>query len=514
MTQLNTADYLLEAAPPAATALVAGNRRYTYADVRQAAARLAGALAAAGVEASDRVGLLAHNSLFWLASYLGILKLGAIAAPLAPPLPPAELAEQCQLAGCRVICAERRLSQLARPHFSPDLRWIEEDVLSQPGPDLWPAPALIEDDEQEAALMFTSGTTARPRAVRITHRNIHANTDSIITALGLSADERILVLLPFYYCFGTSLLHTHLRLGACLVLASTFVYPELALSTLEAERCTGLAGVPSTFQTLLRNTSFPKRRWPSLRKVQQAGGKLHPVLIQELMAAVPDGEVFVMYGQTEATARLSVLAPADLPAKLGSIGRGLPGVSLQVMGDSGRQVAPGEVGEIIARGDNVSPGYWRDPAATRERFVAGALHTGDLATVDQDGYLYIVDRQADFIKASGFRVSSYQVEACLLELPQVVSAAVVGVPDLVRGEAICAFLTLQAGCHLEPPRAIAHCAQRLARHMVPSVVKIVERMPMNAQGKILKTTLRQMAAQDLPELDQALTPAPLLVKAG
>ena len=246
--------------------------------------------------------------------------------------------------------------------------------------------------------MFTSGTTAKPRAVRITHRNIQANTSSIIEYLDLSADDRMLAILQFYYCFGASLLHTHLRVGGSLALANSFVYPEVVLDLMVAAECTGFAGVPSTYQTLLRNSTFPKRQIQSLRKVQQAGGKLQTVLIQELVQAVPNGQVYVMYGQTEATARLSYLPPELLKTKLGSIGRGIPGVTLRVMNESGTEINPGEVGEIYAWGDNVSPGYLDDPEASAQKFVDGVLHTGDLATVDEDGFIYVVDRKADFIK--------------------------------------------------------------------------------------------------------------------
>jgi acyl-CoA synthetase (AMP-forming)/AMP-acid ligase II len=346
--------------------------------------------------------------------------------------------------------------------------------------------------------MFTSGSSAAPRAVRITHRNIQANTEAIIACLQLSSAERILVVLPFHYCFGTSLLHTHLRAGGTLVLSNTFAYPETTLALMAEQQCTGFAGVPSVYQTLLRNSTFAKRNWPALRKLQQAGGKLPPGLIAELRAAVPHADVYVMYGQTEATARLSYLPPALLGTKLGSIGRGMPGVELRVVGEDGADVRPGEVGEIVARGDNVSPGYWQDPAASAETFTAGVLRTGDLATMDDDGFIYIVDRKGDFIKSFGHRVSSQQVEACLLELPQVVAAAVVGEPDATRGEAIRAYVTVRAGASVQPEALAAHCAMRLARHMVPASVTIVERLPMNAQGKVIKAALRQTIAPQAP----------------
>jgi acyl-coenzyme A synthetase/AMP-(fatty) acid ligase len=232
-----------------------------------------------------------------------------------------------------------------------------------------------------------------------------------------------------------------------------------------------------------------------LRLIQQAGGKLHDVLIKELITAKPNVKIFVMYGQTEATARLSYLPPDLLPVKLGSIGRGIPGVELRVLGEDGNPVGSGEVGEIVARGDNISPGYFHDPESSAEKFFDGALRTGDLATVDKEGYISIVDRKDDFIKTWGYRVSSQEVESCVLQLPDVVSAAAVGVPDIQSGEAIHVFATLRPRAELTPDAIQAHCRGCLAKHMVPKVVRIIGTMPLNTNGKIVKSELRRMASQ-------------------
>jgi acyl-coenzyme A synthetase/AMP-(fatty) acid ligase len=221
------------------------------------------------------------------------------------------------------------------------------------------------------------------------------------------------------------------------------------------------------------------------------------VLIDELRSAVAPAEVYVMYGQTEATARLSYLPPEFLTSKLGSIGRGIPGVTLKVLDEAGAPVEPGQTGEIVAWGDNISPGYWCDAEATVEKFVGGTLRTGDLATVDKDGFIYVVDRKSDFIKSFGYRVSSQQVEACILELPEIVAAAVVGVLDLKRGEAIVAFVTLRDGANLKPNDVLAHCATHLAHHMRPKLVVVLERLPATPQGKVMKTELRKLALAEV-----------------
>jgi long-chain acyl-CoA synthetase len=348
--------------------------------------------------------------------------------------------------------------------------------------------------DADVAYMFTSGTTGRPRAVRVTSRNIKANTESIIEYLKLDRDQRILVVLPFYYCFGASLLHTHLRVGGSLVFCNTFAYPETALDMIEKMGCTGIAGVPSTYQTLLRNSSLPRRELKTLKKIQQAGGKLQTVFIQELMAALPEAQIHVMYGQTEATARLSYLPPELLRAKLGSIGKGIPGVRLAVLNEAGDPVKPDEVGEIMAWGENISPGYLNEPEASIGKFVSGCLHTGDLATVDSDGFIYVVDRKDDFIKCLGHRVSSQEVEAHVIQIPDIVSAAAIGVPDDVQGEAIIVFATLKKKSTITTEDVMAHCRQSMARHTIPKQVIFIDSLPMNAHGKVIKAKLKEVVA--------------------
>ncbi len=494
---MNVADYLLECGEDQRDALVAGRSRYSYLDVRRSAASLAREILDAGVQPGDAVGLLAPNSLFWVAAYLAIIKLGCVAVPFNPLSMPAELSVMTSFTGCKVMCMQRRYSRRFADVLST-LSPIYENIPDCSDHDwaLWNDLPDIESEEQDAALMLTSGTTASPRVVRVTHRNIRANTDSIITSLDLTHNDRIMVVLPFHYCFGTSLLHTHLRTGGSLVLSNSFAYPQVVLDLMLAEGCTGIAGVPSIYQTLIRNSTFPKREFPHLRKIQQAGGKLPPPLIQELMEIQPDAQIYIMYGQTEATARLSILPPELLPSKLGSVGRGIPGVELRVVYESGEDVAPGQVGEIVARGDNVSPGYLNNSEATSERFVDGTLHTGDLATVDDDGFIYIVDRTADFIKSHGYRVSSQQVEEAILQLCDVVAAAVIGEQDPVAGEAIIAHVVIRTKSQLSLEEIDAHCKRTLPRYMWPKEVIIVDSLPTSAQGKFVKSALREQRSAE------------------
>jgi acyl-CoA synthetase (AMP-forming)/AMP-acid ligase II len=491
---VNTADYLLEQGLDDRVVLIAGHAHWTYADLRAASARLAAELVQAGVQPLDRVGILGNNSLFWVAAYLAVLKLGATAVPFPVTALPDSIAAMQDVAHCRLLCAETKAYRRLAVSWPADLPTIFDSVLDQSGESCWPIGPTTELD-QVAALMLTSGTTAKPRAVCVTHRNLQANTNSIIEYLDLTHADRILAILPFFYCFGTSLLHTHLRVGGSLALVNSFAFPEVVLDVMERQQCTGFAGVPSNYQTLLRNSTFPQRPWSHLRKIQQAGGKLSTILIEELVRAVPQARVFVMYGQTEATARLSYLPPELLSSKLGSIGRGIPDVTLRVLNEAGQEVKPGETGEIYAWGDNICAGYLNEPEASAAKFVDGALRTGDLATVDEDGFIYIVDRAADFIKSYGYRVSSQQIEACVLELPEVIAAAAIGEPDAVRGEAIKVFVVLRPGTTLSATDIIGHCSQRLTTYMIPQTVIPIDQLPLNAHGKIVKTELRKLAAQ-------------------
>jgi long-chain acyl-CoA synthetase len=490
---MNISDYLLEIGNDNDLAIITEVGQYPYSSLRSASARIIEVLKANGVAPADRVGLLSSNSLFWIASYLGILKLGAVVVPFSTLSMPVDIKANRDFAGCKVTLVQQHFYSKYKEVLEDGLPLVFDDCLnSLPAKSWGDYPVDTSFNEyQEAALMFTSGTTDKPRAVRVSHHNIRANTESIIEYLSLSNQERIMVILPFYYCFGTSLLHSHLRVGGSLVIGSSFTFPEKILDMMQTYHCTGFAGVPSTYQTLIRNTSMPRRRMESLKKVQQAGGKLPAVQIKELMEILPGVQIFVMYGATEATARLSYLPPVMLNEKMSSVGKGIPGVELKVLNEASQPVKPGEVGEIFAWGENITMGYLNNQEATAEKFAGGAFRTGDLATVDEDGYIYVVDRKEDFIKSYGYRVSSQLIEACILELEDVVSSAVIGQSDPLRGEAIVAFVSLRSDSVLKREDIIAYCRQKLARYMVPKTVEILDTLPLSSQGKVLKSELRK-----------------------
>jgi len=490
---MNTSDYLFGIADEEAVAFITPERQIPYGLFKSMCSHLVEVLGNNNLSSGDRVAIWGINSPYWAAAYLAIMKIGAIAVPISTFISMEDFQRNMAFAGCKYLFVDEVLYHRNLKNSPGCPSFILDDELINVKRAAWPSADENFDIERDAAFMFTSGTTATPRAVRITHRNIQANTDSIIDYLALDSDERMMVVLPFFYCFGTSLLHTHLRVGATLVLAKSFVFPETVLDLMETSRSTGFAGVPTNYQTLLRNSTFTRRKLPHLRKIQQAGGKLHDTLIQELVDSHPQAKVFVMYGQTEATARLSYLPPELLSTKLGSIGKGIPGVTLSVAREEdGQAVKPGEVGEILAEGDNISPGYYMDPEATKEKFKNGILYTGDLATVDEEGFIYIVDRKSDFIKSYGNRISSYEIETCVLQIPEVVAAAAIGVPDERAGEKIRVFVILSSKSAVNAENIMEHCRKHLSRYMWPEDIVITKSFPVNAHGKVIKSELRKI----------------------
>lgn len=485
---MNASDFLLEWKDPASPAIEFPEGLHSYGELRALVDRVASAILASDGAVGDRILLLDDNSLFWVAAYLGIMRAGRVVVPLPPDIDGERLERVLRETEARIVFASTRTVDRESARLG-HLRVISQ-IPDTPRSAACPPP---REPDARAALMFTSGSTSEPRGVIVTHRNIIANTSSIIQFLGLTEADRMMVVLPFHYCFGTSLLHTHLRVGGTLVVEPRFRYPELVIRRLSESRCTGFAGVPSHFQILLRRSGLASRKYPYLRHVQQAGGHLPASDVTALRQALPGAQIFLMYGQTEATARLSYLHPDALDAKPGSIGRGMPGVELKVVGESGREVAPGEVGEIVARGENIAAGYWRAPKESRAVFREGALYTGDLATIDEEGFIYIVDRSSGFLKVRGERVSCREIENALLEFAELVDAAVVSVPDDLFGESVKAYIVPR---HPDSEgieeRLLLFSRRRLPPHLVPREIAVLPELPRNSAGKVRKSTLQAL----------------------
>jgi acyl-CoA synthetase (AMP-forming)/AMP-acid ligase II len=347
-------------------------------------------------------------------------------------------------------------------------------------------------EEDLAALMPTSGSSGDPRLVMVSHGNLIANTEAIIRSQNLGPDEKALLIMPVSYCFGASVAHTHLYQGGVVVFDSRFMFPDKVLQAVNTYGCTTFAGVPTVYNILLRRSHLGSIAMPGLRRFLLAGGALAPDCIQELRKIVPSADCVVMYGQTEATARISCLPPDRLGEKLGSAGLPLDNLQIRIADDKGHEVPTGFTGEIQVRGPSVCVGYLDDPEATQNRFGHGWLKTGDLGSVDEDGYLWIKGRTSEFIKIRGFRVSLAEVEAKVAAIPGVHECAAAGVQHPEAGEALALFIVED---RVEDNRAHT-VVERVRRALPPqwtcTSVKVVTELPKTANGKIARSQLQTL----------------------
>lgn len=443
----------------------------------------------------DRVVLWLPNGVEYIVAFYAVLLAGGVVVPTPPDQEAGRFREILRLCGARRILTTE---QVLRKRPAPAGAQVSSLLLS-------PEPLrdgavldfeILAGGDAPAAIFFTSGTSGVPKGVTLSHRNLLANTDSIQRYLAISHTERPLCLLPFYHAFGNSILQSHLLAGATLVLDGSLSFPESVVGAIAERRATSLSGVPNVFQTLLSRSSLGQADLPSLRTVTVAGGRLDPDLTSVLAFRVAPARLFVMYGQTEATARLSFLDPDELERRFGSIGKGIPGVELQVVNEQGRPIQPGELGEVRARGANIMQGYWNDPDGTAEVVRDGWLHTGDLATIDDDGFIYPRGRRSGFVKIAGFRVHPAEIESFIRREADVLAAVVVAYPD-ASGET-------RLGLFVQPwddqdELSVDHlrrlCAASLPRYQVPAYVEILPEFPVTNSQKIDHRALADRAAR-------------------
>jgi acyl-CoA synthetase (AMP-forming)/AMP-acid ligase II len=347
------------------------------------------------------------------------------------------------------------------------------------------SPAICAKNDL-AVLVPTSGSTGTPRFVMVSHGNLIANTKAIIPSQCLADDERAMLILPLSYCFGASVLHTHLYQGGGVVFDRRFMFPDKVLHAIDMFGCTTFAGVPTVYKILLRRSNIRSIPMPSLRRFLQAGGPLDSQSIQEMRAAVPTAEFYVMYGQTEATSRISCLNPDRLDEKLGSVGRPLDNLALRIVDEEGRDVPVGETGEITVKGPSICLGYLNDPEESHRVFKDGWLRTRDLAQVDGEGYIWIRGRKGQFLKMRGVRVSFGEVEARVAAVPGVYECATVAVPHPEAGEAIALFIV--------PDKGAQHVAEAVSRSLPPhwtcESINLVSELPKTSVGKISRAPLQ------------------------
>lgn len=336
------------------------------------------------------------------------------------------------------------------------------------------------------ALMPTSGSTGSPRLVMVSHGNLIGNTEAIIRSQGLGPDERAMLILPLSYCFGASVVHTHLQQGGGVVFDSRFMFPDKVLRAINSYACTTFAGVPTVYNILLGRSSIRSIPLPSLRRFLQAGGSLAPRSIQSMRKMAPAAEFFVMYGQTEATARISCLPPDRLGEKLGSAGVALDNLTIRIVDDQEREVPPGQSGEVWVKGPSVCQGYFDDPEETARKFQDGWLKTGDLASMDEDGFLWIQGRRGDFMKIRGVRLSFAEVEATVGATPGVHECAATSVPHAEAGESLALYVVPASGADDVAERV----RRALPPHWTCSAVHLVAQLPKTSNGKVVRSLLK------------------------
>ena len=486
---------------------------HSYAALEERAARLAHSLVDLGVMPGDRVGVLSENSPAFIIAHFAAHKAGAVVVPFQTDLRPDALGRLILDCEARVLFLGRtfltRLPALAAAGRMP-AHLILEGEAPQGGRAVPEAPPgssvhFLEQlreagstsplprrrtETDLAVLLYTSGSTGRPKGVMLSHLNLVSNAQAVVQYLELTSEDRGLVVLPFFYVYGQSLLYTHFLAGGSVVIENRFAFPSVALDTLRRTECTGFSGVPSTFMILLSHSTLRTQPpFPSLRYLSQAGGALAPHLQREVAQAFHPARLFIMYGATEASPRLTYLDPELLPRKWGSIGRAVPGVEVFVADSAGRRLPPGQQGEIVARGPNIMLGYWKDPQGTAEVLREGLYFTGDLGYEDDEGCLYIAGRSRDIIKAGGNRVSALEIEEFLLTLEGVKDVAVFAVKDPVLGEAIKGVLVVAPDAGVTEERVRSFCRMGLPPHKHPKYFEFRAALPKSPSGKVLKGEL-------------------------
>ena len=438
-----------------------------------------------------RVILLVPNSIAYIAAFYGILMSGGVVVPLPANTERGTLQKILESTEAFYIIS---ISQVLSRQ--PDLKGLQSDTicnddeLGAQNQTIHPKPAVTTADDL-AAIFFTAGSSGTPKGVMLSHSNLISNAQSIQEYLELKTDERSLCVLPFHHAFGNSVLQSHILLGSHLVLDGNALFPESIVKAAIFHRCTSLSAVPDLFRTLLERTSFKKADLSSLRYMSVAGGALPHAISVEISQCIAPARFYVMYGQTEATARLAYVPPEDLPELAdGCIGRAIPGVILEVVDEKGRTTEPGTVGELRAKGANVMRGYWRDATETRKRIRNGWLYTGDLATMDEAGWIILKGRRNALVKISGYRVHPVDLEEFALRSFPISQAVAVPYESKDVGTRLALYIKLNSKAdQISVSEMNAICRKNLPRQMVPDFIKIVESFPLNHALKIDRSQL-------------------------
>jgi fatty-acyl-CoA synthase len=505
---------------PDKTAIVCGDVRWTWRQFNDVVDRLAAGLHGQGVAKGERVGVLAHNSHGFVALRFALARLGAVLVPVNFMLNADEAAYILGHAGVRVLAVDSGLAALGRaaaastahPTQIERLLWLpSEDGAARPadwrpadldllaladsgGAVAAAAPEVSLDEHDLLQIVYTSGTESLPKGAMLTHRAVIDQYVSCIVEGEMSDADVWLQALPLYHCAQLDVF-----LGPAVYLGATSVItakptPDKLLPMLQAHGITAFFAPPTVWIALLRSPLFDAAQLARLRKGYYGASIMPVAVIHELIERLPQMRLWNLYGQTEIAPLATVLKPEDQLRKPGSAGRAVLNVETRVVDDQMNDVAPGTVGEIVHRSPQLLQGYFNDSERTAAAFAGGWFHSGDLAVIDTEGYITVVDRKKDMIKTGGENVASREVEEALYRLDGVSEVAVVGLPHPRWIEAVTAVVVTKTGQSLDQAQVIAHCEQQLAHFKVPKRVLFVDALPKNPSGKLLKRELRQQFA--------------------
>jgi long-chain acyl-CoA synthetase len=495
---LNLASLLSESAErsPASPAIRLGEVELSYGELDDRSARLATLLGEQGVEPGDRVGVMLPNVPEFPVAYYGVLRAGGVVVPMNVLLKRREIAFYLEDSGAKLLLAWHGFAEEALAGATDA---GAETIEVEPGSfaallaEHEPTPGLVDTDENDTAvILYTSGTTGKPKGAELTHHNLFRNADvSGRTTSEISQGDVVLGALPLFHSFGQTVsMNASLKVGACLTLVPRFD-PGEALATMQRDGVTHFYGVPTMYGALLHHPERESFDTSSLR-ICITGGASMPVEVLRGFEDAFGAKVMEGYGLSE-TSPVACSNHPDRERKAGSIGTPIEGVEMRIVDENDNPVAQGEVGEIVIRGHNIMKGYWQRPEATEEAMRGGWFHSGDMARTDEDGYFYIVDRKKDLIIRGGYNVYPREVEEVLYEHPKIREAAVVGVPHNEWGEEIGAAIVLHEGEELAPEEVGVYVKERIAAYKYPRVVWFIDELPKGPTGKILKREIEPPA---------------------
>jgi long-chain acyl-CoA synthetase len=496
---LNLASIVTESAAraPERVAIRLGAAELTYGELDERSARLATLLRERGMKQGDRVGVMLPNVPQFPIAYYGVLRAGGVVVPMNVLLKRREIAFYLEDSGAEILLAWHGFAEEARngaADAGAELIEVEPASFAELLDANEPTPGLAETAEDDTAvILYTSGTTGKPKGAELTHLNLHRNAEiSSRSTCEVSEGNVVLGALPLFHSFGQTVsMNASLMVGATLTLVPKFD-PAETLETMQRDSVTHFYGVPTMYGALLHHPERESYDTSTLRTCLTGGASM-PV---EVLRGFEDAFGCVLlegYGLSE-TSPVSSSNHPDMERKPGSIGTPIEGVEMKVVDEDDNEVTQGEIGEIVIRGHNIMKGYWQRPDATEEAMRGGWFHSGDMAKVDEDGYFFIVDRKKDLIIRGGYNVYPREVEEVLYEHPKIREAAVVGIPHDEWGEEIGAAVVVHDGEELEATEVSEYVKERIAAYKYPRVVWFLEELPKGPTGKILKREIETPAA--------------------